>query len=144
MSSTDDTHADRARGHDLDDLAPGEEVYEEGSIAQGIRGYVLGFLLAAGLTVASFYVWSSNLVWAPAIPAALVTLAIAQMGVHLVFFLHTTSGPDNTNNILALAFGVLAVGLVLGGSVWIMANLTQHMPMAHPAAGAVAASMGQP
>ena len=36
-------------------------------------------------------------------------LAIAQMGVHLVFFLHITTGPDNTNNVLALAFGVLIV-----------------------------------
>ena len=32
-------------------------------------------------------------------------LAITQMGVHLVFFLHITPGPDNTNNVLTLAFG---------------------------------------
>ena len=35
------------------------------------------------------------------------------MGVHLVFFLHITTGPDNTNNVLALAFGVLIVILVV-------------------------------
>jgi hypothetical protein len=40
-------------------------------------------------------------------------LAIAQMGVHLVFFLHITTGADNTNNVLALAFGVLIVTLVV-------------------------------
>jgi cytochrome o ubiquinol oxidase operon protein cyoD len=55
-------------------------------------------------------------------------LAIAQMGVHIVFFLHITTGPDNTNNVLALAFGLLIVFLVVGGSVWIMANLNQNMP----------------
>jgi cytochrome o ubiquinol oxidase subunit IV len=49
------------------------------------------------------------------------------MGVHLVFFLHITTGPDNTNNILALAFGVLIVLLVLGGSLVIMANLNGNM-----------------
>jgi cytochrome o ubiquinol oxidase subunit IV len=53
--------------------------------------------------------------------------AIAQMGVHLVFFLHITTGPDNTNNVLALAFGVLIVILVIGGSLWIMANLNHNM-----------------
>jgi cytochrome o ubiquinol oxidase subunit IV len=58
---------------------------------------------------------------------ALVVLAIAQMGVHLVFFLHITSGPDNTNNVLALAFGVLIVVLLLGGSLWIMAHLNHNM-----------------
>ncbi|MDE2488163.1 MAG: cytochrome C oxidase subunit IV family protein, partial [Alphaproteobacteria bacterium] len=64
----------------------------------------------------------------PAIPALLLTLAAAQMGVHLVFFLHLTSGPDSTNNILALAFGVLTCGMILGGSIWIMSHLDQHMP----------------
>ena len=56
---------------------------------------------------------------------ALVVLAIAQMGVHLVFFLHITTAPDNTNNVLALAFGVLIVALVIGGSLWIMDNLNR-------------------
>ena len=56
-------------------------------------------------------------------------LAIAQMGVHLVFFLHITTAPDNTNNVLALAFGVLIVFLVVVGSLWIMANLNDNMMM---------------
>jgi hypothetical protein len=28
--------------------------------------------------------------------------------------------PDNTNNVLALAFGVLIVVLIIGGSLWII------------------------
>jgi cytochrome o ubiquinol oxidase operon protein cyoD len=52
------------------------------------------------------------------------------MGVHLVFFLHISTGPDNTNNVLALAFGILIVALVVGGSVWIMDHLNHNlMPM---------------
>jgi cytochrome o ubiquinol oxidase subunit IV len=47
--------------------------------------------------------------------------------VHLVFFLHITTAPDNTNNALALAFGVLIVLLLIGGSLWIMANLNHNM-----------------
>jgi cytochrome o ubiquinol oxidase operon protein cyoD len=120
MSSSNDT--------DRHDLAPGDERHEEGAPAEGVTGYVLGLVLAAGLTAAAFYIAAGHLVWGPAIPAALITLAVAQMGVHLVFFLHLTSGPDNTNNVLALAFGVLIVALVLGGSVWIMANLNQLHP----------------
>ncbi len=57
----------------------------------------------------------------------LVVLAIAQIGVHLVFFPQMGSGPDNTNNILALAFGVLVVFLVIAGSVTIIANLNANM-----------------
>jgi cytochrome o ubiquinol oxidase subunit IV len=69
----------------------------------------------------------TNLIWAPGIPVGLVVLAIAQMGVHLVFFLHITTAPDNTNNVLALAFGLLIVTLVVGGSLWIMYNLNHNM-----------------
>jgi cytochrome o ubiquinol oxidase subunit IV len=58
---------------------------------------------------------------------ALVVLAVAQIGVHLVFFLHITTAPDNTNNVLALAFGVLIVALIMAGSLWIMAHLNANM-----------------
>ena len=58
---------------------------------------------------------------------ALIVLAIAQIGVHLVFFLHITTAPDNTNNVLALAFGVLIVVLIVAGSIWIMDHLNQNM-----------------
>jgi cytochrome o ubiquinol oxidase operon protein cyoD len=47
--------------------------------------------------------------------------------VHLVFFLHITTGPDNTNNVLALAFGILVVFLIAVGSIWIMDHLNQNM-----------------
>ena len=109
------------------DLAPGEERLDGSGVAQGVRGYLIGLALAAGLTAASFYFAGSGLIYGPAIPAALVALAVAQMGVHLVFFLHLTTGPDNTNNVLALAFGILIVTLVIVGSLWIMANLNHNM-----------------
>jgi cytochrome o ubiquinol oxidase subunit IV len=56
-----------------------------------------------------------------------MVLAFAQIGVHLVFFLHLGSGPESTNNILALAFGMLVVFLVIAGSIWIIANLNWNM-----------------
>ncbi|MGV8987197.1 MAG: cytochrome o ubiquinol oxidase subunit IV [Cypionkella sp.] len=109
------------------DRAPGDEDIANGEFAGGLTGYVLGFVLAAGLTAASFWIASGTALWQPAVPAALVALAIAQMGVHLVFFLHVTSGPDSTNNSLALAFGVLIVFLVMVGSLWIMGHLNANM-----------------
>jgi len=113
-------------GGEHDDAAPGEE-HAGGSGFSQIQVYLLGLLLAAGLTVASFWIAGSSLVWGPGIPAALLALAVAQVGVHLVFFLHITSGPENANNTLALAFGVLIVLLVVVGSMWIMAHLNHNM-----------------
>jgi cytochrome o ubiquinol oxidase operon protein cyoD len=95
-----------------------------------VRNYVIGLVLAAVLTVASFYVASGTaLLYGPGVLMGLAALAIAQMGVHLVFFLHITTGADNTNNALALAFGGLIVGLVIAGSVWIMFNLSTNMAL---------------
>ncbi|HZP85937.1 MAG TPA: cytochrome o ubiquinol oxidase subunit IV [Burkholderiales bacterium] len=110
-----------------DDVAPGFLDAADHSVREGIRGYLIGFALSVGLTIASFYVVGTHLIWPPAIPVALIVLAVAQIGVHLVFFLHLTTAPDNTNNILALAFGVLIMALVIGGSFWIMNHLNHNM-----------------
>ncbi len=110
------------------DTAPGDRRPEEEGNTEGIRTYVVGLGLAVLLTVVSFLVARTSLVWQPSIPIALFVLAIAQMGIHLVFFLHITSGPDGTNNAMALAFGVLIVFLLIGGSLWIMGHLNHNMP----------------
>jgi len=110
-----------------DDSVPGEESDADEDVGGGVRGYLIGLALAGILTAASFYVAGSGLIYGPGIPVGLIALAIGQMGVHLVFFLHVTTGPDNTNNVLALAFGVLIVALVLFGSLWIMSHLNHNM-----------------
>jgi cytochrome o ubiquinol oxidase subunit IV len=107
------------------DLAPGDE--KEGRIGQRVLGYVVGLGLAILFTATSFFVAGTDLVWQPSIPVAIIVLAIAQMGIHLVFFLHITTGADNANNVLALAFGLLIVFLVIGGSLWIMSHLNANM-----------------
>lgn len=110
---------------DREDHAPGDEPAEDAG--HWIANSNLGLGFSVILTVAAFVLASSNLIYGPSIPVALLVLAIAQMGVHLVFFLHITTGPDNTNNVLALAFGVLIVFLVMVGTIWIMAHLAANM-----------------
>jgi cytochrome o ubiquinol oxidase operon protein cyoD len=109
------------------DVAPGDERADGREIAEGVRGYLIGFALATLITCVSFFIAGTTLVWEPSIPIALFVLAIAQMGVHLVFFLHITTGDDNVNNILALAFGILIVVLLIVGSLWIMYHLNHNM-----------------
>jgi cytochrome o ubiquinol oxidase subunit IV len=108
-----------AEASDMDESKP------SGSFAM----YTAGLFFALLLTGASFVVSQTGWLWAPGVPAGLAVLAIAQMGVHLVFFLHIGTGADNTNNVLALAFGVLVVALIVSGSLWIMAHLNANMMM---------------
>jgi cytochrome o ubiquinol oxidase subunit IV len=108
----------------LDDRTPGVEHQESRA---DFLSYTAGLVFAVLLTIASFVVAQTNLLWPPGIPVGLVVLAFAQIGVHLVFFLHMGTGPDHTNNVLALAFGLFVVFLVITGSVWIIANLNANM-----------------
>ena len=116
---------DRSLPHDR---TPGVEDEEP---TANFLTYTVGLGFAVLLTIASFIVSQTNLLWAPGIPVGLAVLAIAQIGVHLVFFLHMGTGPDNTNNVLALAFGILIVFLVITGSCWIMVNLNANMMPIH-------------
>jgi cytochrome o ubiquinol oxidase subunit IV len=110
------------------DRTPGVEERES---TASYLSYSAGLALAILATAASFIVAQTGLLWAPGIPVGLTVLALAQIGIHLVFFLHLGSGADSTNNILALAFGVLIVFLVITRSIWIIANLHDNMmPMA--------------
>jgi cytochrome o ubiquinol oxidase subunit IV len=107
-----------AQGH-----GPGVDPHEQ----HGKRTYLIGLGYALVLTVASFWASSTSFVYAPGVPVLLATLAIAQMGVHVAFFLHISSAPDEANNFLALAFGVFVTGLIVFGSIMIMAHLNHNM-----------------
>ena len=103
--------------------APGVDPHE----GHSARTYLIGLGYDLVLTIASFWAATTSLVYAPAVPVLLATLAIGQMGVHLAFFLHLSSAPDQANNFLALAFGVFVSGLLIFGSIMIMAHLDHNM-----------------
>lgn len=103
--------------------SPGAHVQTHGSR----RSYLIGLGYAIILTLASFWAASTDMIYAPGVPILLGVLAIAQMGVHLVFFLHISSAPDQTNNLLALAFGIFVVALIVFGSLIIMGSLNHAM-----------------
>ena len=110
----------------LYDRTPGVEDHES---TASVESYTAGLALAILLTIVSFLVSQTNLLWPPGVVPGLIVLALAQIGVHLVFFLHVGIGSDNTNNVLALAFGALVVFLVIAGAIGIMADLNYMMPM---------------
>jgi cytochrome o ubiquinol oxidase subunit IV len=114
---------DQRRAQSDDRERPGDAPDWKSALVKGL----IGLAASVVLTAASFWAAGTALVWGPGVPVLLAALAIGQMGVHLVFFLHVSSGPEGTNTILALAFGVFVVALVVFGSMVIMANLDAGM-----------------
>ena len=104
--------------------APGDA----GSLRTSLWKYSGGLGLSIVLTLAAFWVSGTTAIWPGGVPVMLAALAIGQMGVHLVLFLHVSSGPEGTNTILALAFGVFVVALVVFGSLVIMGSLDGMLP----------------
>ena len=89
------------------DQAPGGDDSEaSGSVAT----YTAGLAFALLLTAASFIVSQTHLLWAPGILAGLAVLAIAQMGVHLVFFLHTHAA------LFLVMIGDMLLGMMARGT----------------------------
>jgi len=100
---------------------------EHPTLRSELLGYLIGLALAALLTAGSFWALEEHLIYGPGIVMALIVFGLAQVGVHLVFFLHLTTAPDNTNNALALAFGVLFVSFVFFGSIWVIYHMNHNM-----------------
>lgn len=120
--------ADTHHAHNGPNAAQGQAPGVTRSRRAGVLTYLVGLGFATILTLASFWAAGTDLVWRPAVPVLLAALAIAQMGVHVVFFFHISTGPGDANNFLALAFGVFVVALVVFGSMLIMSNLNANMP----------------
>jgi|WetSurMetagenome_2_1015567.scaffolds.fasta_scaffold337342_2 cytochrome o ubiquinol oxidase subunit IV len=109
------------------DTAPGDKPPSSAGARDFLVNYLIGLVLALGLTATAYLLVIARPVWLPSIPIAILVLAIAQMAIHVVFFLQLTSGPESASNIMALAFGVLIVVLLMVGSLWIMSNLDHRM-----------------
>jgi cytochrome o ubiquinol oxidase subunit IV len=119
-----------------EDRVPGELPRElaESTLGAELRSYLVGLAFSIVLTAASFLCVGTHLIYGPGIVMAVVVFGLAQVGIHLVFFLHLTTSPDNANNALALAFGFLIVCLIVFGSIWIMYNMNHNMMPLHEAA----------
>jgi cytochrome o ubiquinol oxidase operon protein cyoD len=114
------SHAHDAHHDEPLDILHGEET--------SYGPYIWGLGLAIVLTLCSFAADVYHWVWEPGLPILLGVLAIAQMGVHLVFFMHVSPQGEHKNTLQVLLLGVLLIGLVVFGSLIIMSNLSGTMP----------------
>ncbi len=91
------------------------------------HGYLIGYLAAAFLTTAAFALATNDWMTPASVVAAVSVLAVAQMLVHLIFFLHINTAPEQRTNILALTITMLIILIVVVGSLWIMYHLHHNM-----------------
>lgn len=92
-----------------------------------VRTYVIGYVTSIILTLIAFALVIQGALPAIMIVVVIVGLAIVQLIVQLVFFLHIGSGTGSKWKVTTFAFAILTVFIVVGGSIWIMNNLNYNM-----------------
>ena len=92
-----------------------------------IRPYVIGFVLAVVLTLSAYsavvyHVWTGVI-----LTGVIMGLAVLQLIVQLVFFLHFGRGQDARWNMAAFFFMLIVLTILVAGSLWIMYSLNYNM-----------------
>jgi cytochrome o ubiquinol oxidase operon protein cyoD len=89
------------------------------------KQYAIGFALAIILTVIPFALVMNHTL--AATPLVIAGFALAQIVVHVVYFLHVDASEEKRWNLMALLYTAVMVFIVLGGSLWIMHHLDVNM-----------------
>lgn len=91
--------------------------------------YTIGFVSSLLLTFFSFYLVAYSALPPKTLYLVIASLAIAQIFVQLVFFLHLNTHPNSTWNLLSFLFTLVVVLVLVIGTMWIMYNLYAKMDM---------------
>jgi cytochrome o ubiquinol oxidase operon protein cyoD len=89
--------------------------------------YGIGYALAMALSAVSFCCVMLGVVPHADVVPAVVAAAVAQVVVHLLFFLHMTNRSTPRWNIIVFCFAIIVIAILIGGSVWIMASANGQM-----------------
>jgi cytochrome o ubiquinol oxidase operon protein cyoD len=93
------------------------------------KSYIIGFILSVILTVIPFAIVMHPTMSHTTIIVAIVVFAAVQMAVHLYYFLHLSTSPEQRWNMVAFIYTFLMIGVLVLGSIWIMYHLDQNMMM---------------
>ena len=91
------------------------------------KSYAAGFMLSIVLTTLAFGLVMSGGLSRSAVLSGIIGAAVAQILVHLHYFLHLDSSSSARWNVLALSFTLLIMIIFVAGSIWIMYNLNYRM-----------------
>ena len=92
------------------------------------KTYLIGFGLSVALTVIPFWLVMAGVIESRQIVAFLaMALAVVQIVVHMVYFLHMDTKSEGGWTFMALLFTAIVIVIALSGSLWVMFHLTTNM-----------------
>jgi cytochrome o ubiquinol oxidase operon protein cyoD len=103
------------------------ETSHGGASHGSVKSYLIGFILSIILTVIPFAMVMNGTASHSTILAVVVGMAVIQVVIHLIYFLHMNTSSEERWNLVALLFTAMIIGIVVVGSLWIMYNLNINM-----------------
>ncbi|AEW44621.1 cytochrome o ubiquinol oxidase operon protein [Serratia symbiotica str. 'Cinara cedri'] len=92
-----------------------------------IRSYLIGFILSIILTIIPFAIVMNHSISHIITLIIIISMAIIQVLVHFIYFLHINTSLEGRWNLVALLFTIMIISIVVVGSLWIMYNLNINM-----------------
>lgn len=118
MSASTNTHENPAHG---------DQSHDGGHAPATLRGYLTGFILSVILTAIPFWLVMGGALDSKQLTAFIIMgFAIAQIFVHMIFFLHMDTRSEQGWTMMALVFTLIVVVIALSGSLWVMHHLNSN------------------
>jgi cytochrome o ubiquinol oxidase operon protein cyoD len=89
--------------------------------------YILGFLVSLTLTLTAYILVSGQAFSGHTLVFIIGGLALVQMLIQLVFFLHVTDESGPRFRLMSFGFMAIILVIVVAGSLWIMYHLNYNM-----------------
>ena len=102
-------------------------VSSSGESHGSVGSYLTGFVLAVILTVAAFGIVMSHAMSPSGTVGAIALLAVIQLVVQRVYFLHMNGSSAQRWNVMAFVFTVLSVIVLVAGTIFIMHDTSINM-----------------
>lgn len=92
-----------------------------------VKSYIVGFIISIILTVVPYYLVVNHSMDTHGLILVVMAIAVAQLLVQVIYFLHLTFKGEAAGNTLSFIFTMVVVLILVIGTLWIMANLHTNM-----------------
>ncbi len=119
--------------HATKPITAGEDELTSEASHGSLATYATGFVLSLALTLLAYMAVRHGSLSKYSLLVLILTLAVTQFAVQMVFFLHLGKKSRPRWNLTVFSFMMIVLGILVFGSLWIMHNLNYHMhdPASH-------------
>ena len=98
-----------------------------GAKPKTLKSYLIGLFLSLIFTFIAFILVGKHLMGVAGLYISLTALAVAQLFAQVICFLRMNVSQEGQWNTMPFIFTFVIVGVLVGGSLWIMYNLNVNM-----------------